>query len=1098
MALMQTPLSELVQSYIKTSPAYKAFHAEERLLAVQGLEGYPLSQFLRLVARKVKGRVWVICPTEDSALQLLKDNGIDSTASAVMQTPLGGQEMRTLYLPGNGRKLYTPFQADNVEYEQLSRLSAIQEMKNGLIVTHLRPFVAPVILPEVLQQSSLQIRKGSAFDSTKIAQLLTNAGYVHTVTTSTMGEFSLRGEVLDVFPFESEHPYRVYADWDTVGKISTYNPITQETIATLPKFAISLFDTEAGLATASIRSYFTEHDYFCFVGDQRLATSYHSLQLEAKALYRQAFLTDREAPKPDELLFDFPSFQKEAAHSIVFLDIAGQRKDAYTFDIEGPRSYFGNFTLLKEELKSLEKQGWKVTVFTENQVQRQRLMQMLSAFPFLTWENRELSGGFSIPSLKVIAICEHEIFGRRRQVVKTLQHTQSSPLDSFVDLNEGDYVVHVNYGVGQFVKIDRVSSFDRERDFIKIAFADNEMLYVPIEQANLVQRYIGSDNGAPKKDKLGGQGWENKKARARKNAEDLAKHLIELYAKRQNSVGFAFPKDTDWQLQFEASFPFDETADQLACIEDIKADMEMPKVMDRLVCGDVGYGKTEIAFRAAFKAVMGGKQVAFLAPTTILAEQHYQNFLKRLGTFPVRCAQLSRIVPKKEQKQTLLAVAEGKVDVLFGTHRILQKDILYRDLGLLVVDEEQRFGVKDKERIKTLRASIDSLSLSATPIPRTLYMSLLKIRDMSLLATPPIARRPIETHIGEYDEQTIVKAIREEVSRGGQVFFLHNRIESLDEVVFQLSKLLGDVIIESAHGQMDSAKLEDTMRRFVHEGIQVLVSTTIIENGIDIPNVNTIIIDRADLYGLSQLYQLRGRVGRNDQQAHAYLFYPQGSALSEIAVKRLKIISEHTELGSGFKVAMKDMEIRGTGNLLGREQSGQLASVGLDMYIRILDEAIRSLQKAGLKEEEKEVFLELDYTGFIPDTYIKAPSVKFDVYRKISSIANEEQLQGLSSELADRFGPLPEEVANLLYIAEIKIICRKLSIIHLTDRKQVVAIEFGKVANLNVNKIMNLIALSNKSVWLDMRRMNVMYMKTDAVSLKDKALFLMEKLQRLL
>lgn len=1095
---MQTPISTLVQSYIKTSSAYKAYGVQTRHIHIQGLEGYPLAQFLRLLSRKQKGRVWAVCPTEESAQQLLKDSGFAVNGGEVMQTPLSKDETRIVYLSGNGRTLYTPFSADNVEYDQLNRLMQIQEMKEGMVITHLRPFVSPLVSPATLKNASLAIKVGSTFDSASFSRLLANAGYVHTVSTSTMGEYSLRGEVLDIFPYESEYPYRIYADWDTVGKIARYNPITQESLSTTGKLTLSLVDASSNLETCSIGEYLSEDDLFCFIGDQRLATSFHSLQVEAKALYRQVFLQDREAVKPDALLFDFPSFQRECSCSMTIHDIAGQNPEAFRFDIEGPRSYFGNFTLLKEDLKSLEKQGWNVVVFTENQLQKQRLMQMLGAFPFLGWEDRAISGGFGIPSLKVVAICEHEIFGRRRQVVKTLQHTQTSVLDSFVDLNEGDFVVHVNYGVGQFVKIDRVSSFDRERDFIKIAYADNEMLYVPIEQANLVQRYIGSDTGLPKKDKLGGQGWENKKAKARKNAEDLAKHLISLYAKRKNSVGFAFPKDTDWQLQFEASFPFDETADQLTCIEDIKDDMEKPIVMDRLVCGDVGYGKTEIAFRAVFKAVMGGKQVAFLAPTTILAEQHYQNFLKRLGTFPVRCAQLSRIVAKKEQKQTLLAVAEGKVDVLFGTHRILQKDIIYRDLGLLVVDEEQRFGVKDKERIKTLRASIDSLSLSATPIPRTLYMSLLKIRDMSLLATPPIARRPIQTYIGEYDEQTIVRAIRDEVERGGQVFFLHNRIESQDEVVFQLTKLLPDVIIESAHGQMDSTKLEDTMRRFIHEGIQVLVSTTIIENGIDIPNVNTIIIDRADRYGLSQLYQLRGRVGRNDSQAYAYLFYPQGSALSEIALKRLKIISEHTELGSGFKVAMKDMELRGTGNLLGREQSGHLASVGLDMYIRILDEAIRDLQAEGVRDEDKEVFLELDYTGFIPDTYIKAPSVKFDIYRKISSIVNDEQLQGLASELSDRFGPPPVEVANLLYIAEIKIICRKLSIIHLTDRKGVVSVEFGKVADLNVNKVMNLIALSNKSVWLDMRRMNVMYLKTDAVSLKDKALFLMEKLQRLL
>lgn len=1096
---MQMPVATQVQSYIKSSPAYKAYASGASSVYLEGLEGYPLAQFLAMLTRREKNRLWVICPTEDSALQLLKDSGfnVDST-KAVMQTPLTQGETKIIYLGGNGRRLYSTFNGDNVEYEQIQKLQSIQETTHALIITHLRPFVGELVAPSTLKASSLVIQVNKPFEPTKVSDLLGNAGYVNTVSTTSPGEFSVRGEVLDVYPYESESPYRIYADWDTVAKISTYNPITQETNGTVGKIVLSLLDVTTKVETSTIERYFHPSDAFCFIGDQRLGTSYHSLQLEAKTLYRTAFLEDRDAKKPNELLFDFPSFQADCRKSVTLLDLAGQRGDSYRFDIDGPRSYFGNFTLLKEELRTLQKNGWSVTIFTENLLQKQRLMQMLSEFPFLQYELRELSGGFSIPSLKQVALCEHEIFGRRRQVVKTLQHTQSTPLDSFVDLNEGDYVVHVNYGVGQFVKIDRVSSFDRERDFIKISYADSEMLYVPIEQANLVQRYIGSDSHSPKKDKLGGQGWENKKAKARKNAEDLAKHLITLYAKRKNSVGFAFPKDTDWQLQFEASFPFDETADQLTCVEDIKEDMEKPMVMDRLVCGDVGYGKTEIAFRAVFKAVMGGKQVAFLAPTTILAEQHYDNFVKRLGSFPIRCAHLSRIVPKTEQKKTLISVAEGKVDVLFGTHRILQKDILWRDLGLLVVDEEQRFGVKDKERIKTIRASIDSLSLSATPIPRTLYMSLLKIRDMSLLTTPPIARRPIETHISEYDEYVITKAIREEVNRGGQVFFLHNRIESLDEVVSFLSRQLPDLIIESAHGQMDSSALEDTMRRFVHEGIQVLVSTTIIENGIDIPNVNTIIIDRSDLYGLSQLYQLRGRVGRNDRQAYAYLFYPQGSALSEIALKRLKIISEHTELGSGFKVAMKDMEIRGTGNLLGREQSGQLASVGLDMYIHILDEAIRELQNTGEKETEKEVFLELDYTGFIPDSYIKAASVKFDIYRKISSIGDDASLQGLSSELSDRFGPPPQEVANLLYIAEIKILCRKLSIIRLSDRKGMVTIEFGRVADLNVEKVMNLIALGNKAVSLDPRRMNIMYMKTDAVSLKDKALFLMEKLQRLL
>jgi transcription-repair coupling factor (superfamily II helicase) len=1086
MAFMQTPISTLVQSYSKTSSAYKAWGNPGHELTIEGLEGYPLSRFLLVLRAKNQGRLWALCPTEDSAKTLLKD---------YERAELG---VRVIYLPSTGRQLYSASSGDIVEYEQLSRLGEIEASTDAIIVTHLRPFVSLLPSPKALSSTALTIRVKDRFDPQALGERLTQAGYLYTPSTQGEGEYTVRGEVVDIFPFESEWPYRLYADWNVVGRISRYDPITQETKGNVGSLELTLLDASVSLELTSIASYVRERDVLCLIGDERIASSYKSLQSEARTLYRSAFLEDRSAPKPDELLLDLPHFFEQHRRRVTVLDIAGQKSEAHRFDLEGPRSYFGNFTLLKEDLSSLRSQGWDVHIFCDNPLQKQRLSQMLGAFDFIRWDDRPLSSGFAIPSLKVIAIAEGEIFGRRRQVIKTLQHTQSSPLDSFVDLNEGDYVVHVNYGVGQFIKIDRVSSFDRERDFIKIAYADGEMLYVPIEQANLVQRYIGSDGAAVRKDKLGGQGWENKKARARKNAEDLARHLIDLYAKRQQSVGFAFSKDTDWQVQFEASFPFDETADQLQCIDEIKEDMERPTVMDRLVCGDVGYGKTEIAFRAAFKAVMSGKQVAFLAPTTILAEQHYRTFIKRIGSFPVRSALLSRIVPAKEQKKTLIGIAEGKVDVLFGTHRILQKDIVYRDLGLLIVDEEQRFGVKDKERIKSIRASIDSLSLSATPIPRTLYMSLLKIRDMSLLATPPIARRAIRTVIGEYEDAVVARAIREEVGRGGQVFYLHNRIETLDEVVSRLSSLLPDVMIASAHGQMNPTELEDTMRTFIHEGIQVLVSTTIIENGIDIPNVNTIIVDRADRYGLSQLYQLRGRVGRSDRQAHAYLLYPPDSALSEVAIKRLKILSEHTSLGSGFKVALKDMEIRGAGNLLGREQSGHLATVGLDMYIRILDEAIKNLQEGGLKEEDREVFLELEYTGFIPESYIKAPSVKFEIYRKIASIANEEELHALSSELSDRYGPPPVEVANLLYIAQIKIICRKLHIIRLTERKQVVAVEFGKVADLNVGKVMNLIALSGKSIWLDPRRMYVMYMKMNVVELKDKALYLMEKLARLL
>lgn len=1089
---MQLQVVSSLQSYIKSLDAYKGFVASpDTPVYFDNISGYPLAECIRLFARKASGRIWAICSTEEAALQLMKDGA--ATAGADGRS----NDQKFLYLPSNAKTLYSPWEGSKREYAQLQALQSVQKTTQGIIATHLRAFVSPLISFSALQEASLEISVGKPFETEKIAERLAQGGYFRSPTTSGPGEFSIRGEVLDIFPHGEDSPVRIYADWDAVDKISYFDPVTQKTSDSMARISIALPDMSEKSMTGPILPYLREDDYFFFIGDQRLESSFHALEVEAKALYRAAFHEDRSVAKPDSLLVDFPRFRETCVHSATVTDIVGRKAGASHVDIVGPRSFFGDFTMLKSELTQLFKEGWNVTLFTTTAQQKARLAQMLGAFPKIIYVETELSEGFSLPSKKEIVLCDHEIFGRRKQIVQRLHKVQSSPLDSFVDLLEGDYVVHMNYGVGQFIKIDRMGVSGRERDYIKIRYAGDENLYVPIEQANLIQRYIGSAGGAPALDHLGGQGWEHKKARARKSAEQLAATLIQLYARRKNTRGFPFPPDTDWQLQFEASFPFDETEDQLTCIEDVKKDMESPIVMDRLICGDVGYGKTEIAFRAAFKAVMSGKQVAFLAPTTILAEQHYNNFVTRLGDFPVRVGLLSRMVSRKEQIHTLKGLEAGQVDILFGTHRIIQKDVRFADLGLLVVDEEQRFGVKDKEKIKEMRTSVDSLSLSATPIPRTLYMSLLRIRDMSLLTTPPIDRLPIRTVIQKYDSDVAEKAIRAELGRGGQVFYLHNRIETLGMVVRKLRERMPEFIIESAHGQMNGEDLEDTMRRFIHEGIQVLVSTTIIENGIDIPNVNTIIIDRADMYGVSQLYQLRGRVGRSDRDARAYLFYPQDETLSETAIKRLQIISQHTELGGGFKVAMKDMEIRGTGNLLGKEQSGQVASVGLDMFLKILDETIAKLQDSD-DDSSREVYLELDYSGFIPDAYIKAPSVKFEIYRKIASIATQEELQALGAELADRFGTMPEEVANLLYIAELKIVCRRLAVFHLIEKNGTVTVEFSHVASLSITKVLDLVKLSGGDVKLDPRRPNVLTMKTSVVSLKDKALFILEKLQRLM
>lgn len=805
-----------------------------------------------------------------------------------------------------------------------------------------------------------------------------------------------------------------------------------------------------------------------------------------------------EYPMPQRLLLSFTELTGSYPQSI-FLRTLKESDDGgepIVFNCDPPRSFFGNIVYLKEELTHLQQEGWRIFVFAESDAQALRIGELLKDIK-ATVLPLTLSSGFGIPELKILVIQENEIFGRRRRIPKSVKQVKSSVIDTFVELNPGDYVVHVNYGIGQFKGIERVKTLGHERDYINLLYAQDETVFIPIEQANLVQRYIGNEGEAPRLDIIGSKAWENRKNKVKKSVEDIADKLIDLYSRRKAAAGFAFAKDNEWQTAFEAAFPYEETEDQLTCIADVKTDMEKPVPMDRLICGDVGYGKTEIAMRAAFKAVMSGKQAAFLAPTTILAEQHFETFQERFQKFPVKLARLSRFVSKAEQKKVLNQLKNGELDIVIGTHRVIQKDVQFKDLGLMIVDEEQRFGVKDKERLKQMKTNIDCLSLSATPIPRTLHISLLKIRDMSLLTTPPQNRRPVETVISPFDPEKIAQAIRFEVDRGGQVFYLHNRVESLEETRYKIQQLIPEVLIDIAHGQMSATELEDIFRRFNMGGFHVLIATTIIENGIDIPNANTIIIDRADMYGVSQLYQLRGRVGRSDRKAYAYLLYPENKALSEVAMKRLQVISDFTELGSGFKIAMKDMEIRGAGNLLGKEQSGDIYSVGFDLYLRLLEEAVERLQNAGY-EPETEPVIELEYTGFIPDSYIRVPETKMEIYKKIAAVRTAEELDRLYAELSDRFGPVPEEAESLLSLAEIKIICAKLAIASLKERNGTVRITFAKVSKISIDKLLRMIKESAGRVKLDAKQPNVIMLETGNIGLKEKSEFISEKLNQLI
>ena len=876
----------------------------------------------------------------------------------------------------------------------------------------------------------------------------------------------------------------------------------------------------------SLMDYIGEDSFVFYLDYDRLINGQKSIQNEYNIAYRTA-RQSMPVLLPRYMIFDIASVIAQHHKTVFFRNLetietavsdantdnslqnntlleSDQFSSIYKFNSESPQSFFGNINYFKEQLSSLQNDGWNIFIFADNENQCLRISEVVKDYINVTDSEvrgvkvfpSAISEGFSIADKKILVIQENEIFGRKKQITKSNRKVKSKVIDTFVELNPGDYIVHVNFGIGLFKGIERIKAMGTERDYIKLEYADEEYAFVPIEQVNLVQRYIGSEGEKPRLDRIGSKSWSARKAKVQQKVEEIAEKLIDLYSKRQAAPGFAFPKDTEWQAAFEAAFPYEDTPDQFTATQEIKSDMESPAPMDRLVCGDVGYGKTEIAMRAAFKAVMGGKQVAFLAPTTILAEQHYENCLERFKNFPVSIAQMSRFVSKADQKKTLEKLKDGQIDILIGTHRIIQKDVIFKDLGLMIIDEEQRFGVKDKERLKVMKTNIDSLAMSATPIPRTLHMSLLKIRDMSLLTTPPQNRHPIETVIEEYNDEKIAQAIRREVDRGGQVFYLHNRVETLEETRHKIEQLVPEMLVDVAHGQMTSDELDDIFKRFKMGGFNILVATTIIENGIDIPNVNTIIIDRADMYGVSQLYQLRGRVGRSDRKAYAYLFYPENKALSEVAMKRLEVISDFTELGSGFKIAMKDMEIRGAGNLLGKDQSGEVCAVGFEMYLNLLNSAIERLSTTDWKAPS-EVLLELEYTGFIPGEYISSPEIKMEMYKKIASIRSQEELEAVYGELYDRFGPVPDEVNSLLSLAKIRIICTKLDITSLKEKKGIVKVTFNDVSKVSVDKILTLIKTSSGKVTLDPQHSDQIILKTSSIDLKTKSEFIKEKLEML-
>lgn len=1119
-------LKNIIGRFRKYSPFRKIIkhcNANSFPLHIQGPEGPSLAFVVSQIQELTGETSLIVVPTEQDAENLVRDLSLFS--SRVKQFPW------LHIVPYTGTRTHI-----SIAGQRMAALAALLQGEASIIVLSVRSLLFPLPDPDFIRDRCLPITPGAELMPEEINRYMTEIGYFRVPKVTVPGEYALRGEVLDFFPPGYEEAVRIIFEFETVEEIRTFNPDTQFSTGKIEKTVvypvretvwteerISMLETkgtafeEAAAALregkdlpdeeiifrlsfreqATVLDYLPRRSTVYFSNDKQLEITEETILKEAEELYSSSRYAKVEELAPESLFFSLRACSEKVRRKVIFPTIWDMQRDEtkVTIPVDGPRSFFGNIRYLREELDKLVEAGYSIWVFSESETQAPKLEHMLKEYP-LEVVVGSISAGFTLPDLKIVIIQENEIFGRRKRVPKSVKRAKSEVIDTFVELNPGDYVVHVNYGIGKFHGIERITAAGTERDYIQLEYAGEEMIFIPIEQVNLVQKYIGADGAAPRLDRIGGRAWETRKNKVKKSVEDLAERLIKLYSRRQQAKGFGFPDDTEWQVEFEAAFPYEETPDQLTCIRQVKEDMEAQKPMDRMICGDVGFGKTEVAMRAAFKAVTAGKQVAVLAPTTILAEQHYDNFAERFEHFPVEIRMLSRFIGKGVQKRTIEDTGEGRNDILIGTHRILQRDVQFKNLGLIVIDEEQRFGVKDKERLKELKASVDCLTLTATPIPRTLHMSLLKIRDMSLLRTPPSNRLPIETFIGEFREETVKEAIEHELSRGGQVFYLHNRIQTLEQVRRFLSHLIPRVRVDIAHGRMESHELEDVMHRFIHGGSQVLLSTSIIENGIDIPNVNTMIIDRADMYGLSQLYQLRGRVGRADKPAYAYLLYPEERVITEAAMKRLKILSEYTDLGSGFKIAMKDLEVRGAGNLLGREQHGDILAVGFDMYIRLLDEAIAELREE--KTEEEEVYLELDYSGYVPDSYISDPSEKMEVYKRIVSVQEETELQAVFAELEDRFGPMPEAVQSLLSLAEIRVLCRRLHISALRERKKVLEIEFGRVSEINADKVVTMIQESGGSVRLDPKEPNILHIETGVIGLKEKSEFIREKLSTLM
>lgn len=943
---------------------------------------------------------------------------------------------------------YADIKGKTLTNRRMEVLRAIAEKKKEepvTVITTMDAFLDGIISPDEIQKNRIHITGEDTVDLTKLEQDLTALGYERESQIEAPGQFAVRGGIIDVFPLAEEMPVRIELWGDEIDSIRMFDAKSQRSIENISEITIypASENCFGNNGLVSFLKYFPENETLLFYDEpHRLQETAETVEAEyTESLKNRADAGMKEEGEEELRVFQTKDIISEMnRYSGIGLTTLESKcglfkvRSVYTVQAKGVNPYNNSFEFLTRDLKRLKRNGYRVVLLSGSRTRAKRLAEDLRDYDLSSFYSEDMqrevkpgeimaaygyaSEGYEYPMLKFVVISESDIFGRKKKKKKRKKY-EGQRIQDFAELKPGDYVVHENHGIGVYKGIEKIEVEKIVKDYMKIVYAEGGVLYIPVAQMDLIQKYAGADAKKPRLNKLGTIQWGKTKSQVKKAVQIVAKDLVELYAVRQQSEGFVYGPDTVWQKEFEEMFPFEETDDQLQAIEDTKHDMESKKIMDRLICGDVGYGKTEIAIRAAFKAVQEGKQVVCLVPTTILAQQHYNTFVQRLKEFPVRIDLLCRFRSAAEQKKTIEDTKKGFVDILVGTHRVLSKDVVFKDLGLLIIDEEQRFGVTHKEKIKKLKENIDVLTLTATPIPRTLHMSLIGIRDMSVLEEAPNERMPIQTYVMEYNDEMVREAITRELARDGQVYYVYNRVNDIADVAGRIQSLVPDANVAFAHGQMKERELEDIMYDFINGDIDVLVSTTIIETGLDIPNANTMIIQDADRFGLSQLYQLRGRVGRSNRMAYAFLLYQRDKLLKEVAEKRLSAIREFTDLGSGIKIAMRDLEIRGAGNLLGEAQSGHMEAVGYDLYCKMLNEAVRQL-KGGPEAETFTTLIDLNVDAYIPEYYIKNEYQKLDIYKRIAAIESEEELEDMTEELIDRFGDIPKKVQQLLVIASLK------------------------------------------------------------------------------